>query len=157
MQIHIPGPPPAENTPPPNKGAQKNNQHLVLNLGVWPPAVTSSSLFPSRRLRKQYTHPTPTANPPTQGVETPPLRAQSRHRHPKPGAAVARGFCATRHVDLDRLDHRRQARSPVTSSIAGRVKRKRPATKRLPAFLKQLESAVLDYQEDLVMPGSSPR
>ncbi|WP_227007845.1 hypothetical protein, partial [Pseudarthrobacter sp. AB1] len=31
MQIHIPGPTPAENTSPPNKGAQKNNQHLVLN------------------------------------------------------------------------------------------------------------------------------
>ncbi|WP_219816467.1 hypothetical protein, partial [Arthrobacter sp. 4R501] len=30
-QIHIPGPTPAENTSPPNKGAQKNNQHLVLN------------------------------------------------------------------------------------------------------------------------------
>ncbi|MDQ0862420.1 hypothetical protein QF036_000001 [Arthrobacter globiformis] len=27
----------------------------------------------------------------------------------------------------------------------------------LPALLRQLESAVLDYQEDLVMPGSSPR
>lgn len=26
-----------------------------------------------------------------------------------------------------------------------------------PALLRQLESAVLDYQEDLVMPGSSPR
>ncbi len=32
-----------------------------------------------------------------------------------------------------------------------------PATNWLPALLKLLESAVLNYQEDLVMPGSSPR
>ena len=32
-----------------------------------------------------------------------------------------------------------------------------PATNWLPALLKQLESAGLNYQEDLGMPGRSPR
>jgi hypothetical protein len=37
---------------------------LVLISGVWPPAVTSSSLSPSRRLGKHYTHPTAKATQP---------------------------------------------------------------------------------------------
>jgi hypothetical protein len=49
---------------PTKQRRSKEQPYMVSKLGVWPPAVTSSSLFPSRRLRKQYTHPTPTANPP---------------------------------------------------------------------------------------------
>src|SRR5690242_20393537 len=37
---------------------------MVLISGIWPPAVTSSSLSPSRRLGKHYTHPTPKATQP---------------------------------------------------------------------------------------------
>ena len=37
---------------------------MVLISGIWPPAVTSSSLSPSRRLGKHYTHPTPKATRP---------------------------------------------------------------------------------------------
>jgi hypothetical protein len=37
---------------------------LVLISGIWPPAVTSSSLSPSRRLGKHYTHPTAKATQP---------------------------------------------------------------------------------------------
>ena len=37
---------------------------MVLISGVWPPAVTSSSLSPSRRLGKHYTHPTAKATQP---------------------------------------------------------------------------------------------
>ncbi|MET3936939.1 hypothetical protein ABIE00_004985 [Arthrobacter sp. OAP107] len=37
---------------------------MVLISGVWPPAVTSSSLSPSRRLGKHYTHPTAKATRP---------------------------------------------------------------------------------------------
>jgi hypothetical protein len=63
MQIRISGFSSAGNASPPNFSALKSYQNLVLNLGVWPPAVTSSSLSPSRRLRKQYTQHRPTANP----------------------------------------------------------------------------------------------
>ena len=37
---------------------------MVLISGIWPPAVTSSSLSPSRRLGKHYTHPTAKATQP---------------------------------------------------------------------------------------------
>lgn len=135
-------------------------QNLVLNLGVWPPVVTSSSLSPSRRLRKQYTHSTPTANPPRRGPLTPSPRAQSRHRHPKPGAAVVNGFCVLPHNGREGISTGSitdQGPIPGRDGSPVALKAEGPATKWLPALLKQLESAVLDYQEDLVMPGSSPR
>lgn len=62
----------------------------------------------------------------------------------KPGVGVVILFCVVRHAQPG-------------AECAGRKRKKGPATKRLPALFKQLESAVLNYQEDLVMPGSSPR
>ena len=67
-------------------------------------------------------------------------------------------FCAVRHAarSYEPAEARRRPggarpQNEVTLRAGG------PATIWLPALLKQLESAVLDYQEDLVMPGSSPR
>jgi hypothetical protein len=63
-QIHVPGSTPAEKPAPPGSSDRKSRWILVLILGVWPPAVTSSSLSPSRRLGKHYTYPAPTATRP---------------------------------------------------------------------------------------------
>ena len=44
---------------------------MVLISGIWPPAVTSSSLSPSRRLGIHYTHPTPKATRPKEARPRP--------------------------------------------------------------------------------------
>ena len=60
-QIRVSGFSSAGKPAPPHPSNPKSHWIPVLISGIWPPAVTSSSLSPSRRLRKQYTHPTPTA------------------------------------------------------------------------------------------------
>ena len=67
-----------EGSSPPLLRSSKALPDLVFVWGFWPPAVTSSSLSPPRRLRKQYT-PTPhPANPLRKGSQGPGFRAKSR-------------------------------------------------------------------------------
>lgn len=96
-------------------------QNLVLNLGVWPPVVTSSSLSPSRRLRKQYTHSTPTANPPSVRPRTPPFRAGRPIEAPGRAAAVVLLCCAlqhTTHALHHTLEHNRASRAGAPTENA---------------------------------------
>ena len=82
---------------PPISGALTSDQILVLILGFWPPAVTSSSLSPPRRLRKQYTQSGPTANRPSKGWKSPGFRGETRHGAPRRLAAVVIPACGLPH------------------------------------------------------------
>jgi hypothetical protein len=71
MQIRVSGFSSAGKPAPPHPSNLKSHQIMVLISGIWPPAVTSSSLSPPRRLGKHYTHPTPKATRPKEARTRP--------------------------------------------------------------------------------------
>ncbi|CCQ48541.1 hypothetical protein ARTSIC4J27_4548 [Pseudarthrobacter siccitolerans] len=70
---------------------------MVFIWGFWPPAVTSSSLSPSRRLRKQYTSTGATANPLPKGPWGPGFSAKSRTTALQQPSAVVLLPCVLHH------------------------------------------------------------
>jgi hypothetical protein len=104
-------------------------QNLVLNLGVWPPVVTSSSLSPSRRLRKQYTHSSPIANPLSEWPKAPPFRARTAHPGTRPrGRRRTSLLCAAAHA------RQTAGGKPGRPPRRPRLNAKGPATNWLPAL-----------------------
>ena len=76
------------NQPHQAQTTSKSHQIMVLISGIWPPAVTSSSLSPSRRLGKHYTHPTPKATQPKPRETRPKTLGTPRFLGP-PGRSTA--------------------------------------------------------------------
>ena len=84
-QIRVSGFPSEENRSQPLQERSKALPELVLIFGGLAAVVTSSSLSPSRRLRKQYTCSRATANPPARRVRSPTFRGSTGHWHPGRG------------------------------------------------------------------------
>jgi hypothetical protein len=95
MQIRVSGSSPAGKPAPPHSSDLKSHQIMVLISGIWPPAVTSSSLSPSRRLGKHYTHPTPKATRPKEArtrpetLELPRVSGTARRSTEPPGVRMS--------------------------------------------------------------------
>ena len=112
-------------------------------------------------------HTNPTQNKSTpKGRGSPEIRDKPGNWGRKPGSGVVNGWCVLRHrgkVGASAGAGRfpwpapRQGESSSSSWGSGLKRRKgRQPYGRRP-FLKPLASGVLNYQEDFVMPGSSPR